>query len=179
MIDRTEPVSCIKKIEEKIEFTLFKINQLTEQICLLLLDNEPEKQKAQELCTEHMNRGRKALNKSHAYTQNQLEKLHFTYERLNLNDPFQQMNEPYSQTLVPPVRSVFSKGSRSSKSKSSSGSSNASRKGLVKAELLADQEKLKAERKLEKLKLQEKQFRLQQELEKAEILENLEKQKTN
>ena len=33
---------------------------------------------------------------------------------------------------------------------------------------------MKAERKLEKLKLQEKQFRLQQELEKAEILENLE-----
>ena len=84
------------------------------------------------------------------------------------------MNEPYSQTLVPPVRSVSSKGSRLSKSKSSSGSSNASRKQLVKAELLAGQEKIKAERKLEKLKLKEKQFRLQQELEKAEILENLE-----
>ena len=27
MIDRTEPVSSIKKIEEKIECTLFKINQ--------------------------------------------------------------------------------------------------------------------------------------------------------
>ena len=79
------------------------------------------------------------------------------------------MNEPYSQTLVPPVRSVSSKGSQSSKSKSSSGSSSASRKELVKAELLADQEKIKLERKLENLKLQEKQFRLQQELEKAEI----------
>ena len=141
MIDRTEPVPSIKKIEEKIEYTLFKINQLTEQIYLLLLDNEPEKQKAQELCTEHMNRGSKALNESHAYTQNQLKKLHFTYKRLNLNDPFQQMNEPYSQTLVPPVRSVSLKGSPSSKSKSSSGSSNASRKELVKAELLADQKK--------------------------------------
>ena len=84
------------------------------------------------------------------------------------------MTEPYSQHLVPPVRSVSSKGSRSSKSKSSkskssSGSSSASRKELVKAELLADQEKIKPERKLENLKLQEKQFRLQQELEKAEI----------
>ena len=121
-----------------------------------------------------MNRGSKALNESHVYTQNQLEKLHFTYKKLNLNDPFLQMNEPYSYNLAPPVRSVYSKGSRSSKSKSSSGSSNASRKELVKAELLADQEKLKAERKLEKLKLQEKQFRLHQELEKAEILENFE-----
>ena len=46
MIDKIEPVSTIKKIEKKIEYTLFKINQLTEQICLLLLDNEPEKQKA-------------------------------------------------------------------------------------------------------------------------------------
>ena len=82
------------------------------------------------------------------------------------------MNEPYSHNLVPSVRSVSSKGCRSSKS--SSGSSNNSSKELVKAELLADQEKLKAERKLEKLKLQEKQFRLHQELEKAEILENLE-----
>ena len=121
-----------------------------------------------------MNRGSKALNESHVYTQNQLEKLHFTYKKLNLNDPFLQMNEPYSYNLAPPVRSVYSKGSRSSKSKSCSGSSNASRKELVKAELLADQEKLKAERKLEKLKLQEKQFRLHQELEKAEILENFE-----
>ena len=172
MIDRTEPVSSIKKIEEKIEYTLFKINQLTEQICLLLIDNESEKQKAQELCTEHMSRGSKALNESHVYTQNQLEKLHFTYEKLNLNDLFPPMNEPYLHNLAQPVRSVSSKGSRSSKF--SSGCSNASRKELVKAELLADQEKLKAERKLEKLKLQEKQFRLHQELEKAEILENFE-----
>ena len=117
MIDRTEPMSNIKKIGEKIEYTLFKINQLTEQICLLLVDNEPEKQKAQELCTEHMSRGSKALNESHTYTQNQLEKLHFIYERINLNDPFQQMNERYSQTLVPPIHSISSKGSRSSKSK--------------------------------------------------------------
>ena len=42
-IDKTEPVSSIKKIEEKIEYTLFNINQLTEQICLLLIDNESEK----------------------------------------------------------------------------------------------------------------------------------------
>ena len=84
------------------------------------------------------------------------------------------MNEPYSHNLAPPIRSVSSKGSRSSKSKSSLGSSNASRKELVKAELLADQEKLKTERKLDKFKLQEKQFRLQQELEKSETLENLE-----
>ena len=172
MIDRTEPVSSIKKTDEKIEYTLFKINQLTEQICLLLIDNESEKQKAQELCTEHMSRGSKALNESHVYTQNQLEKLHFTYEKLNLNYLFPPMNEPYLHNLAQPVRSVSSKGSRSSKS--SSGCSNASRKELVKAELLADQEKLKAERKLEKSKLQEKQFRLHQELEKAEILENFE-----
>ena len=86
----------VKKIEEKTEYNLFKINQLTEQICLLLIDNESRKQNAQELCTEHMSRGSKGLNESHVYTQNQLEKLHFTYERLNLNDPFQQMNEPYS-----------------------------------------------------------------------------------
>ena len=170
MIDRTEPLSSVKEIQEKVEYTLFKNNQLTEQICLLLIDNESEMQKAQELCTEHMSN--KALNESHVYTQNQLEKLHFTYERLILNDPFQQMNEPYLHNLAPPVRSVPSKGSQSSKS--NSGSSNANRKGLVKAELLADQEKIKAERKLEKLKLQEKQFRLQQELERAEILENLE-----
>ena len=42
-IDKTEPVSSIKKIEEKIEYTLFKISQLKEQICLLLIDNESEK----------------------------------------------------------------------------------------------------------------------------------------
>ena len=90
-------MSSIKKIEEKIEYILFKINQLTEQICLLLLDNESAKRKAHKLCTEHMSRGSKAVNKSHVYTQNQLEKLHFTYERLNLNDPFQQMDEPYTE----------------------------------------------------------------------------------
>ena len=100
----------------------------------------------------------------------------FYNEKLNLNDPFPRMNEPYLHNLAPPVRAVSSKGSGSSKSKSSRGSSNASRKELVKAELLADQEKFKAERKLEKLKLHEKQFRLQQELEKAEILENLEEE---
>ena len=96
MIDRTEPVPSVKKIEEKTEDTLFKINQLTEQIFLLLTDNESGKRKAQELCAEHTSRGSKGLNESHVYTQNQLEKLHFTYERLNLNDPVQQMNEPYS-----------------------------------------------------------------------------------
>ena len=126
-----------------------------------------------------MSRGSKALKESHVHTQNQLKKLHFTYEELNLNDPFPQMNESYCHNLAPPVRSVFSKDSRSSKFKSCSGSSNAGRKELVKAEFLADQGKLKAERKLEKLKLQEKQFRLQQELEKAEILENLEEAETN
>ena len=131
MIDRTEPLSSVKEIQEKVEYTLFKNNQLTEQICLLLIDNESEMQKAQELCTEHMSN--KALNESHVYTQNQLEKLHFTYERLNLNDTFQQINEPYSHNLAPTVRSVSSKGSRSSKSKSRSGSSNASRKKLVKS----------------------------------------------
>ena len=96
MVDRTESLSSIKKIEEKIEYNLFRINQLTEQICLLLLDNESEKQKAQELCTEHISRGNKAVIEWHVYTQKQLEKLYFTYERLNLNDTFQQMNEPYS-----------------------------------------------------------------------------------
>ena len=35
MIGIPELVSSIKKIEEKIKYTLFKINQLTEQICLL------------------------------------------------------------------------------------------------------------------------------------------------
>ena len=35
LIGKTKPVSSIKKIEEKIEYTLFKINQLTEQTCLL------------------------------------------------------------------------------------------------------------------------------------------------
>ena len=65
------------------------------------------------------------------------------------------MNWPYSQNLVPPVHSVSAKGS---KSKSRWDSSSASRKELVKAELLVDHEKTKAERKLEKLKLQEKQF---------------------
>ena len=84
------------------------------------------------------------------------------------------MNEPYLQNLAPPVRSASSKSSWSYKSKSSSSSSDASRKELVKVELLADQEKITAEAKLGKLKLQEKQFRLQQELEKVEILEDLE-----
>ena len=123
MIDRTKPLSSTKKIEENIEYTLSKINQLKEQICLLLIDNESEKRKAQELCTEHMSRGGKALNESHVCTQNQLEKLHFAYKKIDLNDLFQQMNEPCSYNLAPLVRSVSSKGSRSSKSKSSSGSS--------------------------------------------------------
>ena len=43
MIDRTKPVPSIKKIEQKIEYTLFKISQLKEQICLLLIDNKSEK----------------------------------------------------------------------------------------------------------------------------------------
>ena len=51
------------------------------------------------------------LNELHVCTQNQLEKVHFKYERLNLNDPFQQLNEPYSQNLAPPPRSVSSKSS--------------------------------------------------------------------
>ena len=103
MINRTKPVSSIKKIEKKIEYTLFKINQLSEQICLLLIDNESEKRKAQELCNEHMSRGSKALKESHVYTQNQLEKLHFTYEKLNFNDPFPRINEPYLLNLAQPV----------------------------------------------------------------------------
>ena len=52
-----------------------------------------------------------------------------------MNNPFQQMNEPYSQNLASPPRSVSSESFRSSKSKSSSGSSNTSRKELVKAAL--------------------------------------------
>ena len=56
------------------------------------------------------------------------------------------MNETCSQNLAPLLRSVSSKSSRSSKSKSRSGTSNASRKELVKAELLADQAKIKAGR---------------------------------
>ena len=51
------------------------------------------------------------LNELHVCTKNQLEKVHFKYERLNLNDPFQQLNEPYSQNLAPPPRSVSSKSS--------------------------------------------------------------------
>ena len=58
-----------------------------------------------------MSRGGKALNESHVYTQNQLEKLHFTCENLNLSDPFPRMNELYSHNLAPPVRSVSWKGS--------------------------------------------------------------------
>ena len=109
---------------------MFKINQSIDQILLLLLDNESKRRKAQEHCTENMNICcSKALNESHVYTQNQLEKVHFKYEILNLNDIFQQMNEPYSQNLVPPARLVSSKSSRSSKSNSSSISSNANRKG--------------------------------------------------
>ena len=96
MIDRTELVSSVKKIEEKIEQILFKINLLTEQICLLLTDNESKKRKSQELCTKNLGRGCKALKELHVYTQNQLEKLCFTYKILNLNDVFQQMNKPYS-----------------------------------------------------------------------------------
>ena len=55
------------------------------------------KVKSPRIGTEHMSRGSKVLNESHVYTQKQLEKLHFTYERLDLNDPFHEMNEPYSQ----------------------------------------------------------------------------------
>ena len=98
----------------------------------------------------------------YVYTQNQLKKKQFKYERLNLNKPFQQINEPYSQTFTQPTRSVSSKIYRSSKSKSSLGSTNASRKELVKAEFFIDQKKIKAERKLQKLKLHEKQFSLQE-----------------
>ena len=71
--------------------------------------------------------------------------------------------------LAPPTLSVCPESSQSSKSKSSLGSSNASRKELLQAELLADQEKIKAERKLLTLKLLVKKFRLQPELEKATI----------
>ena len=75
--DRQNRISVsINKTEEKIEYNLFNINQLTEQICLLLLDNESEKRKAQELCTEHMSTGSKALNEFHVYSQNHLEKFY-------------------------------------------------------------------------------------------------------
>lgn len=170
MIDRKEPITNIKTIEDKIEYTMFKINQLTENICLALLDNENEKIKAQELCSEHLNRGNKALSESHIYTQNKL-KANFEQDELNLNKSLQNINK-FLPKHSPP--SVSSKSSRSSKSKSSSSSSSSSRKELAKAELLADQEKRKAERKLQKLKIQEEQFRLQQELEKTEVLEQLE-----
>ena len=52
MIDRTKPVSSIKEIEEKIEYAFFKINELTVQICLLLLDNESENCKSRDYITE-------------------------------------------------------------------------------------------------------------------------------
>ena len=94
-----------------------------------------KRRKPQELCIKHMNRGSKALNELHVHAQNQSEKVHFKYQRLNLNDPFQQINEQYSQSLAPPACSVCSNSSESSKSKSSSGSSNSSRKEFVKAEL--------------------------------------------
>ena len=109
------------------------------------------------LCTEHINRGSKAPNESHIYIQNQW------------NGHFQPVNKPYLRKLAPPTLSVCPESSQSSKSKSSLGSSNASRKELLQAELLADQEKIKAERKLLTLKLQVKKFRLQPELEKATI----------
>ena len=61
MIDRNEPIGNIKTVEEKIEYTMFKINQLTENICLALLDNENEKIRAQKLCSEHMNRQKQPM----------------------------------------------------------------------------------------------------------------------
>ena len=85
------------------------------------------------------------------------------------------MNGPNSQNLPP--RTIPLKSYRSYKFKFSSGTSNVSKKESVKADLFADQEKIKTERKTHKLKVQEKQSRLQQELDKAEVLKNLEEAK--
>ena len=37
MLDKSETIGNIKKIEKKIEFTMFRINKLTESICFCLL----------------------------------------------------------------------------------------------------------------------------------------------
>ena len=45
MIDTAKSFCSIKKIENKMEFAMSKINQLTENICLMLL-NKPEKKQS-------------------------------------------------------------------------------------------------------------------------------------
>ena len=45
IINGAESVCNITNLEDDIEFTTFKVNQLTESICLVLLNNEPEKNK--------------------------------------------------------------------------------------------------------------------------------------
>ena len=46
MIDTAKSFCSIKKIENKMEFAMSKINQLTENICLMLLNNKPEKKQS-------------------------------------------------------------------------------------------------------------------------------------
>ena len=45
IINGAESVCNITNLEDHIEFTTFKVNQLTESICLVLLNNKPEKNK--------------------------------------------------------------------------------------------------------------------------------------
>ena len=84
-----------------------------------------------------------------------------------------------SKHQLPPPSSFLSKRSHFSISKSISDSFNQIEKSIVKAESLANHEQLKTERKLQKLKIQEEQFMLQQEIEKAEVLEKLEDTRQN
>ena len=66
---------------------------------------------------------------------------------------------------------------KSLQTKSISRNSDKDKKFEVETQSLAEQEPVKPERKLQKLRIQEGQFKLQQELEKTEVLERLEDMK--
>ena len=45
MINGAESVCNIKNLEDDIKFITFKVNQLTKSICIVFLNNGPEKNK--------------------------------------------------------------------------------------------------------------------------------------
>lgn len=70
IIDKSETIGNIKKIDKKIEFTMLRTNRLTEIICFFLVDNKNERENAKQFCSEHTKRDSKVLEEWHLCFQN-------------------------------------------------------------------------------------------------------------
>lgn len=106
----------------------------------MFVDNANEREKAQQLCSEHIERGNKILEEYSTTIER-------TIPRLK-NSAFE--DETLLQSFPLPSSILFWR-SKFSKSKSSSGSSYKSKQSIVETQLLAEQEHVKTERKLQRL----------------------------